>query len=85
VLYDRLARFEIGPQQTLTAGLDRLGYAPGDVSTAILSHLHQDHIGGLMVNELCQQLPGLVILPAHDPGAVIRLAEATSPARDPAA
>jgi N-acyl homoserine lactone hydrolase len=46
-LYGRLARFEIGPQQTLSAGLDRLGYAAGDVTTAILSHLHQDHIGGL--------------------------------------
>jgi N-acyl homoserine lactone hydrolase len=210
VLYDRLARFEIGPQQTLTAGLDRLGYAAGDVTTAVLSHLHQDHIGGLaelshadivvsqaewdtlacpqpelrglmrrhidlpgrrwhritpeatgdpvlapfrsghdlfgdgslvllptpghtpgsvsllvrraglppllmvgdmtydadllragqvpgvgsrrrlrtataMVNQLRQHLPGLVILPAHDPGAAIRLAEATGPAPAPAA
>jgi metal-dependent hydrolase (beta-lactamase superfamily II) len=24
-----------------------LGYAPGDVDTAILSHLHEDHIRGL--------------------------------------
>jgi N-acyl homoserine lactone hydrolase len=47
VLYDRLARFEIGPEETLTGGLNRLGYAAGDVRTAILSHLHQDHIGGL--------------------------------------
>jgi len=47
VLYGRLARFEISPDQTLTAGLDRLGYAAGDVTTAVLSHLHQDHIGGL--------------------------------------
>lgn len=47
VLYDRLARFEIGPQETLTAGLGRLGYTTNDVHTAILSHLHQDHIGGL--------------------------------------
>jgi N-acyl homoserine lactone hydrolase len=47
VLYDRLARFEIGPTETLTAGIDRLGYSIGDVSTAIVSHLHQDHIGGL--------------------------------------
>ena len=46
-LYGRLARFEIGPQETLSAGLDRLGYAAGDVKTAVLSHLHQDHIGGL--------------------------------------
>jgi len=47
VLYGRLARFEISPDQTLTAGLDRLGYAARDVKTAVLSHLHQDHIGGL--------------------------------------
>jgi N-acyl homoserine lactone hydrolase len=46
-LYDRLARFDIGEQDTLTAGLAALGYTPGDVSTAILSHLHQDHMGGL--------------------------------------
>ena len=47
VLYDRLARFDIGEQETLTAQLATLGYAPADVDTAILSHLHQDHIGGL--------------------------------------
>jgi glyoxylase-like metal-dependent hydrolase (beta-lactamase superfamily II) len=47
VLYDRLARFEIGPEETLSLGLNRLGYATGDVSTAVVSHLHQDHIGGL--------------------------------------
>lgn len=46
-VYDRLARFEIGEQDTLTAQLATLGYAPSDVSAAILSHLHQDHIGGL--------------------------------------
>jgi N-acyl homoserine lactone hydrolase len=46
-LYGRLARFEISPQETLGAGLDRLGYAAGDVKTVVISHLHQDHIGGL--------------------------------------
>jgi len=46
-LYGRLARFDIGEQDTLTAQLAALGYAPSDVDTAILSHLHQDHIGGL--------------------------------------
>src|SRR6266498_5612700 len=46
-LYDRLARFHIGEQDTLTAQLATLGYAPADVDTAILSHLHEDHIGGL--------------------------------------
>jgi len=46
-LYGRLARFDIGEQDTLSAQLATLGYAPADVGTAILSHLHQDHIGGL--------------------------------------
>jgi len=31
----------------LTAQLATLGYAPAEVDTAILSHLHEDHIGGL--------------------------------------
>jgi glyoxylase-like metal-dependent hydrolase (beta-lactamase superfamily II) len=47
VIYDRLARFHIGEQETLTAQLATLGYTPADVDTAILSHLHQDHMGGL--------------------------------------
>jgi glyoxylase-like metal-dependent hydrolase (beta-lactamase superfamily II) len=46
-LYSRLARFEIAEQDTLTAQLATLGYTPADVDSAILSHLHQDHIGGL--------------------------------------
>jgi N-acyl homoserine lactone hydrolase len=47
VIYDRLARFHIGEQETLAAQLANLGYTPTDVDTAILSHLHQDHMGGL--------------------------------------
>jgi N-acyl homoserine lactone hydrolase len=46
-LYHRLARFHIEEKDTLTAQLATLGYAPADVDTAILSHLHEDHIGGL--------------------------------------
>ena len=46
-LYDRLARFQIGPEQTLTAQLAARGYAPSDVRVAVLSHLHDDHIGGI--------------------------------------
>jgi glyoxylase-like metal-dependent hydrolase (beta-lactamase superfamily II) len=46
-LYRRLARFDIGEEDTLTAQLATLGYVPADVDTAIVSHLHQDHIGGL--------------------------------------
>jgi glyoxylase-like metal-dependent hydrolase (beta-lactamase superfamily II) len=45
--YGRLARFQIGEQDTLSAQLAKLGHSITDVSTAILSHLHQDHIGGL--------------------------------------
>ena len=40
-LYRRLARFDIGEHDTLTAHLAALGYAPADVDTAIVSHLHQ--------------------------------------------
>lgn len=47
VIYDRLARFEISPDDTLPAQLARLGYSADDVDLAIVSHLHQDHIGGL--------------------------------------
>jgi glyoxylase-like metal-dependent hydrolase (beta-lactamase superfamily II) len=47
LLYRRLARFDIAPDQTLTARLAAIGYDIADVRTAVLSHLHQDHIGGL--------------------------------------
>jgi glyoxylase-like metal-dependent hydrolase (beta-lactamase superfamily II) len=45
--YDRLARFQIGPHETLTAQLAGRGYAPSDVRFAVMSHLHEDHIGGI--------------------------------------
>ncbi|WP_382309502.1 MBL fold metallo-hydrolase [Herbiconiux sp. UC225_62] len=47
LLYRRLARFAIDADQTLTAGLERIGLAVSDIEIAVLSHLHQDHIGGL--------------------------------------
>ena len=47
VLYSRLARFAIEPADTLSVQLHALGYDISRVRTAILSHLHQDHIGGL--------------------------------------
>ena len=46
-LYRRLARFTIAPGETLTAQLASIGYDIADVHTVVLSHLHQDHIGGL--------------------------------------
>ncbi len=47
LIYRRLARFRIDPDQTLTARLAAIGYDIADVHTAVLSHLHTDHIGGL--------------------------------------
>ena len=46
-LYSRLAQFAIGADETLTEKLRALGREPRDVHTVVLSHLHQDHIGGL--------------------------------------
>ena len=46
-LYRRLARFDIAESETLTARLAAIGYDIADVHTAVISHLHQDHIGGL--------------------------------------
>jgi glyoxylase-like metal-dependent hydrolase (beta-lactamase superfamily II) len=46
-LYRRLGRAEIGPDETLTNQLSRIGYDISDVRTAVISHLHHDHAGGL--------------------------------------
>jgi N-acyl homoserine lactone hydrolase len=46
-IYSRLARFDISEGDTLTRQLVTAGFDIADVRTAILSHLHQDHIGGL--------------------------------------
>lgn len=46
-LYSRLARFEIAAGETLTAQLASIGHDIARVHTVVLSHLHQDHIGGL--------------------------------------
>jgi N-acyl homoserine lactone hydrolase len=45
--YSRLAKFTIGEGDTLTAQLAAIGYDIANVTTVIISHLHQDHIGGL--------------------------------------
>lgn len=47
IVYDRLARFEIGAHETLPARLQAIGCSIGDVTHVVISHLHQDHIGGL--------------------------------------
>ena len=45
--YRRLARFRIGAGDTLTAQLAAAGFDIANVTMAVISHLHQDHIGGL--------------------------------------
>lgn len=47
LIYSRLARFQVASDQTLSAQLASIGYDIADVRTVVLSHLHQDHIGGL--------------------------------------
>src|SRR5829696_9309736 len=47
LIYSRLAKFAVPSDETLDAGLARLGHHVDDVHTAVISHLHQDHIGGL--------------------------------------
>ncbi len=47
LLYRRLARFEVTPQDSVTHQIRAAGFSVDDVRTVVLSHLHQDHIGGL--------------------------------------
>ncbi|MGZ3546825.1 MAG: MBL fold metallo-hydrolase [Vulcanimicrobiaceae bacterium] len=46
-VYDRLAQFTIAPHETLPHLLASEGYDIKDVTRVVISHLHQDHIGGL--------------------------------------
>ena len=63
--YRRLATFDIPEGATLTEQLSADGYDIADVRVAILSHLHQDHIGacascpiGAGGGERCRTGPG---------------------------
>ena len=41
------ARFEVAPEDEIGPQLRRLGIAPGDVRTVVLTHLHGDHMDGV--------------------------------------
>jgi len=40
-------RFRMSPDDALGRQLYRAGYDPADVTTAVISHLHADHVGGI--------------------------------------
>lgn len=44
---NHIFRWEIGPEDTLAHQLELAGYSRADVATAVLSHLHADHAGGI--------------------------------------
>lgn len=46
-LLNRIFRLHIGPGDALGKQLEALGFAPSAVKTAVISHLHFDHIGGI--------------------------------------
>jgi N-acyl homoserine lactone hydrolase len=71
-IYDRLAKFEVPEDATLTAQLAAIGYDIADVHTVVLSHLHQDHIGGLSELGAAEIVVSAAELAAVDrPGAVL--------------
>lgn len=71
-IYDRLAKFEVPEDATLTAQLAAIGYDIADVHTVVLSHLHQDHIGGLPELGAAEIVVSAAELAAVDrPGAVL--------------
>ena len=43
----RIFRFHQGPEDTLARQLEIAGYSPSQVRTAVISHLHFDHAGGI--------------------------------------
>lgn len=46
-LLKRIFRLHIGPGGRLGRKLAGLGFAAGDISKAVISHLHFDHVGGI--------------------------------------
>jgi glyoxylase-like metal-dependent hydrolase (beta-lactamase superfamily II) len=57
--FRRLARFGIGAGDTLPAQLTGIGLSADHVAVAVISHLHQDHIGGI------RDLPNARLLADH--------------------
>ena len=47
LLMQRAVSFEISPEEEIGVKMQRFGYDPKDVRSVILTHLHQDHDGGM--------------------------------------
>ncbi|MGB3690725.1 MAG: MBL fold metallo-hydrolase [Jannaschia helgolandensis] len=48
---ESLILFDTGQSpEDITAAVEGAGYATGDIDTVVLTHMHGDHIGGLMAN-----------------------------------
>jgi glyoxylase-like metal-dependent hydrolase (beta-lactamase superfamily II) len=52
--------YRLAPDQELEVQLARLGYTPGEVKTVFLTHVHDDHAGGLRL------LPNATVVVAED-------------------
>lgn len=46
-LIQRAAKFDMTPEQEIGPQLKKIGFLPNDVRWVLLTHLHQDHDGGL--------------------------------------
>ena len=46
-LVDRIFQLNIGPEDKLGKQLEKRGVDPADIRTAVISHLHFDHVGGI--------------------------------------
>ncbi|MBV7332290.1 N-acyl homoserine lactonase family protein [Chloroflexi bacterium TSY] len=46
-LVQRAAKFDMTPEQEVGPQLRQLGFSPDDVRRVVMTHLHQDHDGGL--------------------------------------
>ena len=47
LMYRHLARFDMTAEDGIESQIRAAGYSPDDVRVVVLSHLHQDHVGGL--------------------------------------
>lgn len=48
LLYGLVTPVRLDPRDTALAQLARMGFAAADISQIVLSHLHADHVGGLL-------------------------------------